>query len=71
MTALFQLLSKEPSSEPGSPETYGDFDYQVNPAALSFSFCILFLFLAQQICYILLLCFHAFIHENSLLLRLV
>lgn len=28
-THLFQLLSKEPSPEPGSPETYGDFDYQV------------------------------------------
>lgn len=29
---MFQLLAKEPSSEPGSPETYGDFDYQVKPA---------------------------------------
>ncbi|KAM8724500.1 protein Hook homolog 2 [Acanthopagrus schlegelii] len=28
MTAIQELLSKEPSSEPGSPETYGDFDYQ-------------------------------------------
>lgn len=34
MTALFELLSKEPSSEPGSPETYGDFDYQVKLVAL-------------------------------------
>uniref|UniRef100_A0A8C7XKM3 Hook microtubule tethering protein 2 n=1 Tax=Oryzias sinensis TaxID=183150 RepID=A0A8C7XKM3_9TELE len=25
---LFQLLAKEPSSEPGSPEMYGDFDFQ-------------------------------------------
>ncbi|XP_019714088.1 protein Hook homolog 2 isoform X2 [Hippocampus comes] len=28
MTAIQELLSREPSSEPGSPETYGDFDYQ-------------------------------------------
>ncbi|XP_053193768.1 protein Hook homolog 2-like [Scomber japonicus] len=28
MTAIQELLSKEPSSVPGSPETYGDFDYQ-------------------------------------------
>lgn len=28
MTAIQELLSKEPSSEPASPETYGDFDYQ-------------------------------------------
>lgn len=28
MTAIQELLSKEPSSEPGSPDTYGDFDYQ-------------------------------------------
>ncbi|XP_056263829.1 protein Hook homolog 2-like [Pseudoliparis swirei] len=28
MTAIQELLSKEPLSEPGSPETYGDFDYQ-------------------------------------------
>ncbi|KAM9843785.1 protein Hook homolog 2 [Aulostomus maculatus] len=28
MTAIQELLSKEPSSEPGSPETFGDFDYQ-------------------------------------------
>ncbi|XP_069557323.1 protein Hook homolog 2 [Brachyistius frenatus] len=28
MTAIQELLSKEPSSDPGSPETYGDFDYQ-------------------------------------------
>ncbi|XP_015234884.1 PREDICTED: protein Hook homolog 2 [Cyprinodon variegatus] len=28
MTAIQELLAKEPSSEPGSPETYGDFDYQ-------------------------------------------
>nr|XP_020478713.1 protein Hook homolog 2 isoform X2 [Monopterus albus] len=28
MTAIQELLSKEPSSEPGSPESYGDFDYQ-------------------------------------------
>ncbi|KAG7504673.1 hypothetical protein JOB18_014004 [Solea senegalensis] len=28
MTAIQELLSKEPSSEPGSPETYGDFDHQ-------------------------------------------
>ncbi|XP_024920214.1 protein Hook homolog 2 isoform X2 [Cynoglossus semilaevis] len=28
MTAIQELLSKEPSSEPGSPEMYGDFDYQ-------------------------------------------
>nr|XP_020511311.2 protein Hook homolog 2 isoform X3 [Labrus bergylta] len=28
MTAIQELLSKEPSIEPGSPETYGDFDYQ-------------------------------------------
>ncbi|KAM7372423.1 hypothetical protein PAMP_009590 [Pampus punctatissimus] len=28
MTAIQELLSKEPSTEPGSPETYGDFDYQ-------------------------------------------
>ncbi|XP_034046691.1 protein Hook homolog 2-like isoform X2 [Thalassophryne amazonica] len=28
MTAIQELLSKEPSSEPGSPETYGDFDFQ-------------------------------------------
>ncbi|KAK2833881.1 hypothetical protein Q5P01_017770 [Channa striata] len=28
MTAIQELLSKELSSEPGSPETYGDFDYQ-------------------------------------------
>lgn len=28
MTAIQELLSKEPSSGPGSPETYGDFDYQ-------------------------------------------
>ncbi|XP_028311183.1 protein Hook homolog 2 isoform X1 [Gouania willdenowi] len=28
MTAIQELLSKEPSSEPGSPETYGGFDYQ-------------------------------------------
>ncbi|XP_029293443.1 protein Hook homolog 2 isoform X2 [Cottoperca gobio] len=28
MTAIQELLSKDPSSEPGSPETYGDFDYQ-------------------------------------------
>ncbi|XP_029996155.1 LOW QUALITY PROTEIN: protein Hook homolog 2 [Sphaeramia orbicularis] len=28
MTAIQELLSKEPSSEPGSPETYGDFNYQ-------------------------------------------
>ncbi|XP_051796866.1 protein Hook homolog 2 [Acanthochromis polyacanthus] len=28
MTAIQELLSKEPSSEAGSPETYGDFDYQ-------------------------------------------
>ncbi|XP_056144695.1 protein Hook homolog 2-like [Lampris incognitus] len=28
MTAIQELLPKEPLSEPGSPETYGDFDYQ-------------------------------------------
>ncbi|XP_055008334.1 protein Hook homolog 2 [Boleophthalmus pectinirostris] len=28
MTAIQELLSKEPTSEPGSPDTYGDFDYQ-------------------------------------------
>ncbi|XP_051904743.1 protein Hook homolog 2-like isoform X2 [Hippocampus zosterae] len=28
MTAIQELLSREPSSEAGSPETYGDFDYQ-------------------------------------------
>ncbi|XP_024128659.1 protein Hook homolog 2 isoform X1 [Oryzias melastigma] len=28
MTAIQELLAKEPSSEPGSPETYGDFDFQ-------------------------------------------
>ncbi|KAM4531864.1 protein Hook homolog 2 isoform 2-T2 [Odontesthes bonariensis] len=28
MTAIQELLAKEPSSEPGSPETFGDFDYQ-------------------------------------------
>ncbi|XP_043956413.1 protein Hook homolog 2 isoform X2 [Gambusia affinis] len=28
MTAIQELLAKEPSSESGSPETYGDFDYQ-------------------------------------------
>ncbi|XP_033826729.1 protein Hook homolog 2-like [Periophthalmus magnuspinnatus] len=28
MTAIQELLSKEPMSEPGSPDTYGDFDYQ-------------------------------------------
>ncbi|KAM9780514.1 protein Hook homolog 2 [Neosynchiropus ocellatus] len=28
MTAIQEILAKEPSSEPGSPETYGDFDYQ-------------------------------------------
>ncbi|XP_061893145.1 protein Hook homolog 2-like [Entelurus aequoreus] len=28
MTAIQELLSRDPSSEPGSPETYGDFDYQ-------------------------------------------
>ncbi|CAL1588523.1 unnamed protein product [Knipowitschia caucasica] len=28
MTAIQELLSKESSSEPGSPETFGDFDYQ-------------------------------------------
>ncbi|KAM4535306.1 protein Hook homolog 2 isoform 2-T2 [Fundulus diaphanus] len=28
MTAIQELLTKEPSLEPGSPETYGDFDYQ-------------------------------------------
>ncbi|XP_061556293.1 protein Hook homolog 2 [Phycodurus eques] len=28
MTAIQELLSRETSSEPGSPETYGDFDYQ-------------------------------------------
>ncbi|CAN9505997.1 unnamed protein product [Ophioblennius macclurei] len=28
MTAIQELLSKEPLSEPGSPDTYGDFDYQ-------------------------------------------
>ncbi|XP_060945553.1 protein Hook homolog 2 [Limanda limanda] len=28
MTAIQELLSKEASSEPGSPETYGDFDSQ-------------------------------------------
>ncbi|XP_037112135.1 protein Hook homolog 2 isoform X2 [Syngnathus acus] len=28
MTAIQELLSREPSSEPGSPETYGDFNYQ-------------------------------------------
>ncbi|XP_039680104.1 protein Hook homolog 2 isoform X1 [Perca fluviatilis] len=28
MTAIQELLSKDPSSDPGSPETYGDFDYQ-------------------------------------------
>ncbi|KAM9745225.1 protein Hook homolog 2 [Menidia menidia] len=28
MTAIQELLAKEPLSEPGSPETYGDFDYQ-------------------------------------------
>ncbi|XP_057673031.1 protein Hook homolog 2-like isoform X1 [Corythoichthys intestinalis] len=28
MTAIQELLSREPPSEPGSPETYGDFDYQ-------------------------------------------
>ncbi|XP_029014395.1 protein Hook homolog 2 isoform X2 [Betta splendens] len=28
MTAIQELLSKEAPSEPGSPETYGDFDYQ-------------------------------------------
>ncbi|XP_014834177.1 PREDICTED: protein Hook homolog 2-like isoform X3 [Poecilia mexicana] len=28
MTAIQELLAKEPTSEPGSPETYGDFDYQ-------------------------------------------
>ncbi|KAL3054303.1 hypothetical protein OYC64_006600 [Pagothenia borchgrevinki] len=28
MTAIQELLAKDPSAEPGSPETYGDFDYQ-------------------------------------------
>ncbi|XP_013889241.1 protein Hook homolog 2 isoform X1 [Austrofundulus limnaeus] len=28
MTAIQELLTKEPSSEPGSPETFGDFDFQ-------------------------------------------
>uniref|UniRef100_A0A8C7XJV0 Hook microtubule tethering protein 2 n=1 Tax=Oryzias sinensis TaxID=183150 RepID=A0A8C7XJV0_9TELE len=28
MTAIQELLAKEPSSEPGSPEMYGDFDFQ-------------------------------------------
>ncbi|KAK5856744.1 hypothetical protein PBY51_008319 [Eleginops maclovinus] len=28
MTAIQELLAKDPSSVPGSPETYGDFDYQ-------------------------------------------
>ncbi|XP_047213124.1 protein Hook homolog 2-like isoform X1 [Girardinichthys multiradiatus] len=28
MTAIQELLAKEPSSEPGCPETYGDFDFQ-------------------------------------------
>ncbi|XP_053708588.1 protein Hook homolog 2-like isoform X3 [Synchiropus splendidus] len=28
MTAIQEILAKEPTSEPGSPETYGDFDYQ-------------------------------------------
>uniref|UniRef100_A0A3Q2P8B1 Hook microtubule tethering protein 2 n=1 Tax=Fundulus heteroclitus TaxID=8078 RepID=A0A3Q2P8B1_FUNHE len=28
MTAIQELLTKEPSLEPGSPESYGDFDYQ-------------------------------------------
>lgn len=28
MTAIQELLAKEPSSEPGTPDTYGDFDYQ-------------------------------------------
>ncbi|XP_061701320.1 protein Hook homolog 2-like [Syngnathoides biaculeatus] len=28
MTAIQELLSRETSSEPGSPETFGDFDYQ-------------------------------------------
>lgn len=28
MTAIQELLSKEPSFEPGSPDTYGDFDFQ-------------------------------------------
>ncbi|XP_072299628.1 protein Hook homolog 2 [Eucyclogobius newberryi] len=28
MTAIQELLSKEPFSEPGSPDTYGGFDYQ-------------------------------------------
>nr|XP_057905996.1 protein Hook homolog 2-like isoform X2 [Doryrhamphus excisus] len=28
MTAIQELLSRDRSSEPGSPETYGDFDYQ-------------------------------------------
>ncbi|KAG7279720.1 hypothetical protein CRUP_011652 [Coryphaenoides rupestris] len=28
MTAIQELLAKDPPSEPGSPETYGDFDHQ-------------------------------------------
>ncbi|XP_036004307.1 protein Hook homolog 2 isoform X3 [Fundulus heteroclitus] len=30
MTAIQELLTKEPSLEPGSPESYGDFDYQLS-----------------------------------------
>uniref|UniRef100_A0A8C9ZHV4 Hook microtubule tethering protein 2 n=1 Tax=Sander lucioperca TaxID=283035 RepID=A0A8C9ZHV4_SANLU len=47
MTAIQELLSKDPSSDPGSPETYGDFDYQSSHLFLTMYFLCVSLFLPQ------------------------